>query len=300
MRPAPSPSRAPRKSAGPDFPSLGRPPRVMGILNVTPDSFSDGGRFSSVGEAAARAEAMAEEGAAVIDIGGESTRPGAEPVPLEIELKRVIPVVQRLAGRLKGVTLSVDTSKAEVARVALEEGAAMINDVTALRDPWMPAALRDREVPVILMHMRGDPRTMQANPSYADVVAEIRSFFQERMAFAAERGITPERIWLDPGIGFGKTTEHNLEILRRLPELASLGRPLVIGVSRKSFIGKILGSEETPLPPAERLEGSLAAQLYAALQGARLLRAHDVRAAVRALRVWSAFINTPHAQNAEF
>lgn len=265
---------------------LSNGPLLMGILNVTPDSFVDGGQFNTVESALARAEEMAKEGAAIIDVGGESTRPGAEPVPLDVELKRVIPVIQTLASRLPSIPLSVDTSKAEVARQALEEGASMVNDVSALQDPWMPIVLRDHDVPVVLMHRRGDARTMQQNPAYTDVVREIVEFFKERLAFAQAKGLPSNRIILDPGIGFGKTTAHNLQILKRLPEFAVLGRPLLIGLSQKSFIGRILGEEETPLPPSERSEGTLAGHLWAAAHGAHILRVHDVRATARALAVW--------------
>lgn len=265
---------------------LSKGPLLMGILNVTPDSLTDGGRFNTVESALARAEAMAEDGAAIIDVGGESTRPGADPVPLDVELKRVIPVIQTLASRLPSVPLSVDTSKAEVARQALEEGASLVNDVSALHDPWMPVVLRDHEAPVVLMHRQGDPRTMQDNPRYTDVVNEILQFFRDRLAFAQSKGILLTKIILDPGIGFGKTTAHNLQILKRLPELAALGHPLLIGLSRKAFIGRILGGENTPLPPSERSEGTLAAHLWAATHGAHILRVHDVRATAQALAVW--------------
>jgi dihydropteroate synthase len=258
----------------------------MGILNVTPDSFSDGGRDGSVEESVARAERLTEEGATIIDVGGESTRPGATPVSLDVELKRVIPVVQFLVSRHPRLPLSVDTTKAEVARVALEEGAALINDVSALSDPWMAPVLRDHDAPVVVMHRQGDPRIMQVNPAYQDVIREIKLFFEERLAFAATQGLQADRILLDPGIGFGKTTDHNLEILRRLPDFASLGRPLVLGLSRKSFLGRLLGGESTPLSPSERLEASLAAALWAAAQGTQILRVHDVRATARALTVW--------------
>lgn len=265
---------------------LSNGPLLMGILNVTPDSFADGGQFNTMESALARAEEMAKEGAAIIDVGGESTRPGADPVPLDVELKRVIPVIQTLASRLPSIPLSVDTTKAEVARQALEEGASMVNDVSALQDPWMSIVLRDDEAPVVLMHRQGDSRTMQDNPTYGDVVQDIINFFRDRMAFAQAKGIQLNRILLDPGIGFGKTTVHNLEILRRLPEFAAPGRPLVIGLSRKAFIGRILGGEDTPLPPSERTEGTLAAHLWAAAHGAHILRVHDVRATARALTVW--------------
>lgn len=267
---------------------LSQGPLLMGILNVTPDSFADGGRYTTVPSALRRAEEMVQEGVAIIDVGGESTRPGADPVPLDVELKRVLPVVQTLASRFPSIPLSVDTTKAEVARQALEEGASLVNDVSALGDPWMSAVLRDHDGPVVLMHRRGDPRTMQQNPTYTDVIQEIIGFFRERLAFAQSQGISLNRIILDPGIGFGKTTGHNLQILKRLPALAALGCPLMIGLSHKSFIGRILGGETTPLAPADRAEGSLAAHLWAAARGAHILRVHDVRSTARALALWRA------------
>jgi len=258
----------------------------MGILNVTPDSFSDGGRYDRPEAAVARAVEMAAEGAALIDVGGESTRPGAAPVDAEEESRRVAPVVAAIARRLPGMWISVDTSKAVVARRGLEAGARLINDVTALRDPDMPGVLRNFGAPAVLMHMQGDPRGMQVNPVYGDVVAEIRAFFEERLAFAADRGLPRDRFVLDPGLGFGKTTEHNLAILRGLDSFKTLGRPILVGASRKSFVGRVLGSEDRPLPPSERLEGSLAAHLWAADRGARILRVHDVAATARVLRLW--------------
>lgn len=270
-----------------DFP---RGPLLMGIINATPDSFYDGGRYDGVDQALARAQALVEEGAAIIDVGGESTRPGSDPVPLDVELKRVIPVIQTLSSRLPSVLLSVDTTKAEVARLALEEGAFMINDVSALSDPWMPAVVRDHDGPVVLMHRQGDSRTMQQAPSYKDVVDDIRAFFEERISFAESRGIRRDRLWLDPGIGFGKTTEHNLEILRRLGEFKKFGLPVMVGVSRKSFIGRALGSESDPLPPDQRAEGTLAAHLWAAAHGADVLRVHDVSATARAVKMWQTLV----------
>jgi dihydropteroate synthase len=191
---------------------------VMGILNVTPDSFADGGKYTTVDQALERAEAMGEEGAALIDVGGESSRPGSDPVPLEVELKRVIPVIQTLAARLPSLPLSVDTTKAEVARQALEEGASLVNDVSALGDPWMPAVLRDHDVPVILMHRQGEARTMQQNPLYENIMDDIINFFRERIRFAESKGIRLTQILLDPGIGFGKTTAHNLHLLKHLSD----------------------------------------------------------------------------------
>lgn len=263
-------------------------PLLMGILNVTPDSFSDGGRYDRPEVAVDRAAEMVAEGAVLVDVGGESTRPGATPVDTEEESRRVAPVVAAIARRLPGVWISVDTSKAVVARRCLEAGAHVINDVTALRDPDMPSVLRDHGAPAVLMHMKGDPRTMQMNPRYGDVITEIIAFFEERLAFAAARGLPRDWFVLDPGLGFGKTTEHNLAILRDLDSFRALGRPILVGASRKSFIGRVLGDEECPLPPQERLEGSLAAHLWAVSRGAHILRVHDVAATARTLRLWRA------------
>jgi dihydropteroate synthase len=265
-------------------------PRVMGVINVTPDSFSDGGECLSPEAAVARAEALIEAGADVLDVGGESTRPGAPPVPLEEELARVLPVAEVLCQRFPGTPVSIDTSKAEVARRCLEEGASVINDVTALRgDPAMAAVVQEHGVPVVLMHMQGDPRTMQNAPRYGDVVREVKDFFRERLGAAAAAGIREDRVLLDPGIGFGKTLEHNLELLRRLAELDELGRPLVVGTSRKSFLGALSGGAA----PAERGPGTLASNLWAVAQGARLLRVHDAQAMRRALDVWKAIAGKP-------
>ncbi|MBL8023175.1 MAG: dihydropteroate synthase [Elusimicrobia bacterium] len=270
---------------------LSNPPLLMGILNVTPDSFADGGRYNTLDEALARAEAMGQAGASLIDVGGESTRPGSDPVPLEVELKRVIPVIQTLASRLPSLPLSVDTTKAEVARQALEEGASLVNDVSALGDPWMPAVLRDHNVPVILMHRQGNPRTMQDNPVYENLLEDILNFFRERLGYAETKGIRTNNILLDPGFGFGKTTDHNLCLLNHLPYFLSLKCPLVVGVSRKSFIGRLGGGEESPWPPSERGEGTLAANLWAAAQGVHVLRVHDVKETARALTVWKKITN---------
>jgi dihydropteroate synthase len=260
--------------------SLRRRTAVIGILNVTPDSFSDGGRYADADAAIARGIEMAEEGADAIDIGGESTRPGSEPVPAEEELRRVLPVLRGLR-RVLSLPISVDTYKAEVARRALDEGADLVNDVSALRfDPEMAAVVARERVPVVLMHMQGTPRTMQLAPHYRDVTAEVAAFLRERVEAAVEAGIARERIILDPGIGFGKTLEHNLTLLRNLPSLASLGRPLLVGVSRKAFIGRILGVDAD-----QRLEGSLAAAVAAVFGGAGLVRVHDVKETVRALKI---------------
>lgn len=253
-------------------------PRVMGILNVTPDSFSDGGRFLDRCAALRRAEEMIAEGAALLDVGGESTRPDAAPVSVQEELDRVIPVVEAL--RDAPVPVSVDTSKPEVMAAALRAGAGMINDVRALRLPGAVEVLAGATVPVCLMHMQGEPATMQKDPRYHDVVADIKAFLAERVRVCEAAGIARERLLVDPGFGFGKTLEHNLLLLRRLGEFRDLGPPLLVGLSRKSMIGKILDA-----PPPERLHGSLAAAVIAAWQGAAIVRAHDVKATVQALAV---------------
>jgi dihydropteroate synthase len=254
-------------------------PRVMGILNVTPDSFSDGGRFASVDRAVAHGLAMAEEGADFIDVGGESTRPGATPVPLEEELRRVVPVVEQLR-TLTGAVISVDTSKPQVMQAAAAAGAGLINDVRALSMPGALAAAAATDCAVCLMHMRGEPATMQHAPTYGDVVSEVKAFLRERAQACLSGGIAAERVVLDPGFGFGKTLAHNLEIVRRLPELAELGRPLLVGVSRKSSIAALTGR-----PQGERLYGSLALGLIAVRNGARIIRVHDVAAMVDVLNV---------------
>lgn len=253
----------------------------MGILNVTPDSFHDGGRYVKPEVALARAREIAAAGAGIIDVGGESTRPGSESVNIEKELRRVVPVIEAIAPELN-IPISIDTSKAEVARRALEAGASMINDVTALRgDERMAAVAAEAGCPVCLMHMLGEPRTMQENPRYGDVIADISDYFRERINFAVGQGINEENIILDPGIGFGKTLEHNLEILRRLDELLALGRPLLIGTSRKSFIGKVAGEEDTE----KRLPGTIATTVMAFVKGARIFRVHDVAENCQALRM---------------
>jgi dihydropteroate synthase len=248
-------------------------PLIMGIVNVTPDSFSDGGRFAGADAAVAHGLRLIEDGADILDIGGESTRPGSQPVPGEEELRRVLPVVERLAGQV-GVPLSVDTSKALVAQRCLEAGAKIVNDVTALGgDPDMAQVVRDSRAGVILMHMQGTPATMQIDPVYPEVISDIRRFFQQRIDEAVSPGVNLEQIVLDPGVGFGKTVEHNLEILARLEEFQSLGRPICLGVSRKGFAGKILSR-----PVEERLAGSLAAACHALSKRAvQILRVHDVR-----------------------
>ncbi len=244
---------------------------IMGILNVTPDSFSDGGEFVDPEKAVARGLEIVAEGADIIDVGGESTRPGAAPVsPLE-EMERTIPVIEKLRAQTDAL-ISIDTQKAEVARVAVAAGADIVNDVSALADPDMAAVASETGAGLVLMHMQGTPETMQNDPRYDDVVSNVRNFLEERMAFAAEQGVLPKQIALDPGIGFGKTDEHNLALLRGIPELTALGRPVLIGASRKSFIGRLLERI-----PEERLAGSLAAAVFAKLRGVQLLRVHDVK-----------------------
>jgi dihydropteroate synthase len=258
-------------------------PRLMGILNVTPDSFSDGGDFFSPDRALAQAVRMAGDGAAIIDVGGESTRPGAEAVSAEAELARVIPVIEALHDRLPEVVISIDTSKPEVMRAAVAAGASMINDVRALRADGALAAARELDAAVCLMHMQGEPRTMQQRPHYDDVVDEVRAFLAQRVAACLEAGIARDRLLIDPGFGFGKTVEHNLALLRRLGELRDTGLPLVAGLSRKSMIGVLTGRAV-----GERLYGSIALATLAAWQGASILRVHDVAETADALKVCGA------------
>jgi len=259
--------------------------QVIGVVNVTPDSFSDGGLFLDSERAIEHGRELAAEGADVLDVGGESTRPGSAGVSAEQELERVAPVVAGLAGAV-GATISIDTSKRAVAEAALDAGAEIVNDVTALRhDPELAGLCATRGCGVILMHMLGTPRTMQEHPSYDDVVEDVKAFLAGRIDFALAGGIAEERIWVDPGIGFGKTLEHNLELLRRLGELRSLGRPICIGTSRKSFIGKITGRETT-----DRLGGTIASNVLARVSGAEIFRVHDVRAVGEALRVTEAIL----------
>jgi dihydropteroate synthase len=243
----------------------------MGVLNVTPDSFSDGGLYLDVDRAVEQGRELAADGAEIVDVGGESTRPGAAAVPAEEEISRTQPVVAELAG--SGIPVSIDTSKAAVAEAALDAGARMVNDVTALvADPDLAGLCAERGCELVLMHMLRTPRTMQENPSYGDVVEDVRAFLAERIAAAVGAGIDEERIWVDPGIGFGKTPEHNLELLRRLGELRELGRPILVGTSRKSFLGKITGRDV-----GGRLGGSIASNVLALRAGAEMLRVHDVR-----------------------
>ena len=256
-------------------------PVIMGVLNVTPDSFSDGGRFLQRDQALRHAEAMVAAGAAIIDVGGESTRPGAAPVSLSEELDRVVPVVEHIARRLD-VVISVDTSTAEVMRAAAAAGASLINDIRALQRPGALQAARDTGLAVCLMHMQGEPATMQQSPHYDDVVADVRAFLQQRVQACVAAGIDRQRLVLDPGFGFGKTDAHNLALLAALPALAADG-PLLVGLSRKSMIGRLLGR-----PVEERLVGSVTLALLAAQRGARILRVHDVAETADVLRLWSA------------
>jgi len=258
---------------------------VMGVLNLTPNSFYDGGRYTREVQALRRVEEMIGEGADIIDVGGESVRPGAEPISLDEELSRVIPVIEKVR-RLFPITISIDTYKAEVARQAIEKGAEMVNDISGLRfDPDLRKIVAGYGVPLILMHIKGTPKNMQDNPRYHSLMEEIISYLRKSIKLAEESGVDPARIIVDPGIGFGKTTAHNLEILRRLEELKSLGKPILVGLSRKSFIGNVLG-----LPQEERLEGGLAATSMAVSGGARIVRTHDVKPTRRAVDMVQAIL----------
>jgi dihydropteroate synthase len=274
---------------------LGRRTCIMGVVNVTPDSFSDGGRFYDAEAAVAQGERLAAEGADLIDIGGESTRPFSEPVAIEEEIRRVVPVVAALAARVR-IPISVDTTKAEVARRALESGAAMINDISALRfDPDLAGVGAEFGVPVVLMHMRGEPRSMQVAPHYDEPVTDIRGFLGEAAAAAERQGIPRERLIVDPGIGFGKTPEHNLQLIRRLQEFAALGLPILVGPSRKSFIRRLVkpdGAKDIPpsLPVVET--GTQAAVAAAVLNGAHIVRVHDVANTAATVKVVDAIMNS--------
>ena len=266
-----------------------RPYAIMGVVNVTPDSFSDGGAFEDPAAAIAHGRRLAAEGAAILDIGGESTRPGAEPVPAGEEQRRVVPVIEALAALRLPVQISIDTMKLAVAEAAVDAGATYVNDVTAFRhDPELAGLVAARGLDCCLMHMLGEPRTMQRDPRYADVVSDVKAFLEERMKAAVAAGVAEERIQLDPGIGFGKTVEHNLELIRRLDELAALGRPILVGISRKSSLGKIMGDPEATT-------GTTAASVGAAVtayeRGATILRVHDVREHVEALRAAHAVVS---------
>ena len=258
----------------------------MGVVNATPDSFSDGGRFLDGAAAVSHGLRLLADGADILDIGGESTRPEAEPVPDAEELARIVPVIARIKAERPDAVISVDTMKPAVARAAIEAGAAIWNDVTALS--YAPDSLEtaaELGCEVVLMHMLGEPRTMQADPRYGDVVAEVRDYLAARAEAAVRAGVARDRVWLDPGLGFGKTLEHNLALLRALPELKALGYPLLVGASRKSMIGRL---DPAGAQPEDRLGGSLAAALWSASQGADVLRVHDVRETVQALKVWAA------------
>ncbi len=264
----------------------------MGILNVTPDSFSDGGLYadSSAVDAGLR---MIDEGADLIDVGGESTRPGSDPVSLADELARILPVVEGLSSR--GVSVSIDTMKAEVARQALLAGARVVNDVSALGDPMMAEVCAGASCSVCLMHMKGSPKTMQADPNYGEVVAEVKSFLAERVVFAESTGISRDRIWLDPGIGFGKIADQNLALLRGLPALVEMGFPTLVGVSRKSFLGRFTANGELA-PVDRRLGATISAQVLAQTNGARIIRAHDVWEARQAIEFTSSFASVHPSQ----
>ena len=261
-------------------------PRVMGILNVTPDSFSDGGLFIKPSDALKHAVRMVGEGAAIIDVGGESTRPGAQSISSQQELDRVIPVIEALACELQ-VPISIDTSKPEVMREAVAAGAAMINDVCALSAEGAVETVSELQIPVCLMHMQGEPRSMQQQPHYDDVVAEVSDYLQQRVKACLAAGIPAQNLLLDPGFGFGKKLVHNIELLKKLNVISNLGYPLLAGISRKSMIGQILGERDAD----QRLYGSLAAAVIAAMKGASILRVHDVRATVDAMRVTTAVMN---------
>jgi dihydropteroate synthase len=259
-------------------------PRVMGIVNVTPDSFSDGGKFDTTEKAVAHALQLVEEGADILDIGGESTRPGATPVSLEDELSRVVPVIEALS-KVAGVPLSIDTYKPEVMRAAIAAGADIVNDVRALQEPSALEIVAASKVGVCLMHMQGTPQTMQLDPQYEDVVREVNTFLSERLAAAEAAGIAAERVVLDPGFGFGKKTEHNLQLLQALDQTLQIGRPLLVGLSRKSVLGKITGNDVYV-----RLHASLAASVISTMKGARIVRVHDVKATADALKVVAAVL----------
>ena len=266
--------------------TLGQRTWIMGVINVTPDSFSDGGLYFEEERAVERGMELEAEGADIIDVGGESTKPGSEPIAAEQELKRIIPVISALRKRTSSL-ISVDTTKSEVAQAALDEGADIINDISSFRfDSKMLPLAAQKQVPVVLMHMKGIPKTMQDNPRYEDVVLEVKAFFKEKIQAAQEHGINKEKIIIDPGIGFGKGLKDNLVLINRLQTFEELGCPLLVGVSRKSFIGKILNS-----PAAERLEGTIASALLSIINGAHILRVHDVAAVKRAVLVAEAIIN---------
>jgi dihydropteroate synthase len=281
-------TKQPRNTVGVGGRTLGPDPVLVGVLNVTPDSFSDGGDFLDPAKAASHAAAMLDEGARIIDVGGESTRPGSDRVTLEEETRRAVPVVEEILSERPDAIISIDTYNAATAEAALEAGASIVNDVTALRgDPRMAEVVAEARCPVVLMHMLGEPRTMQRDPRYADVVREVRDFLAGRAEHALAAGIEPESIILDPGIGFGKTLEHNLALLRHLDELVALGFPVLVGASRKSFLGRITGVEDA----RDRVPGTVAANVIAYEKGATLFRVHDVRPNREALAVARAILD---------
>jgi len=265
---------------------------VMGIVNVTPDSFSDGGKFASTDRAVAHAIELIEAGADILDIGGESTRPGAMPVSLDEELGRVIPVIEALMS-VSTVPVSIDTYKPEVMRAAIAAGADIVNDIRALQEEGALDVIADSNAGVCLMHMQGTPQTMQLNPGYTDVVTEVKHFLMSRLDALLTRGVSRERILLDPGFGFGKTTAHNVELIRHLEVLADIGQPLLVGLSRKSVLGKIAGGDE-----AQRLHSGLAAAVISAMKGAKIVRVHDVKATVDALKIVDAVQGRVHDSKA--
>jgi dihydropteroate synthase len=271
------------------FGYIGSRTLVMGILNLTPDSFSDGGRFKNASSAADAAMKMVEDGADIIDIGGESTRPGSDSVPLNEELARVVPVIEKIAGKVN-VPVSIDTYKSEVARAALDAGACIVNDISAATfDSDMPALLANKQCPVIIMHIKGSPKDMQSNPEYNDLLGEVHGFLRDRMNALIEAGVDERMIIIDPGIGFGKSVDHNLEIMRRLREFTSMGRPILVGTSRKSMIGTVLGG----LPPTDRMEGTAATVAVCIANGAGIVRVHDVKEMARVARMTDAIIRQP-------
>ncbi|MBI3660922.1 dihydropteroate synthase [Candidatus Acetothermia bacterium] len=276
---------------------IGHQTLVMGILNVTPDSFSDGGQFLEFEKAAEHAQRLIRDGADILDIGGESTRPGSERVSLDEELRRVIPVI-KLIRQVSKIPISIDTYRSQIAKAALNAGADIINDISALRfDERMKDLVSEAKVPVVLMHMLGEPKTMQQNPVYRDVMGEIIQFLRERIDVAVRAGIEERKIWVDPGIGFGKKVEHNIEILRRLRELTILNKLILIGTSRKFFLGAL--ASDQPLPPQDRLEGTIASNVIALVNGADIVRVHDVQATKRALRIVDAVVRGTEAAKSD-
>jgi dihydropteroate synthase len=282
----PDPRAVPNPRLARLFEQIGKRTLVMGILNVTPDSFSDGGKFDDPDAAAARAVEMVEQGADIIDVGGESTRPGSEPVPAEVEIERIAPVIREIAS-LTEIVISIDTTKAAVARAALDAGALIVNDISAATfDPEMPSLIAEKSCPAILMHIKGTPKSMQASPVYDDLMGEVCAFLRERLQALVDAGADEKTLMIDPGIGFGKTLDHNLELLRRLKELKSIGRPIVVGTSRKSTIGKVLGD----LPPEQRLEGTAATVALSIVKGADIVRVHDVKEMCRVAKMSDAIV----------